>query len=359
MSIVSRSVRGSVERMEVYKVQPVEGIKLDANESPYGMPEDVKQALASWLLEEENLREYPDTDCLQLRARISSYYGLAPENVLPAVGSDQLIDLLGKTFLEEGDRILVPDPSFSMYAISAAVNHGKAVPFPLTADYEYDPGVILQKAAEVSPKIVYLCSPNNPTGGVIEEDDLRYLLENLSCVVVLDEAYGEFSGETHASWVKEFPNLAVLKTFSKAYGLAGLRVGYMLASEELTEALNKVRAPYHLNTFSQKAAVLLLGHPAIAAQVNEIAAERERLYAALAPYNGKKGFRVYPSRANYLYITTGGQEGGLPFETLSGAMKKAGVSLRIWPGGALRATVGTHEQNDVWLAVLTQLLEEE
>ncbi len=84
MSIVSRSVRGSVERMEVYKVQPVEGIKLDANESPYGMPEDVKQALASWLLEEENLREYPDTDCLQLRARISSYYGLAPENVLPA-----------------------------------------------------------------------------------------------------------------------------------------------------------------------------------------------------------------------------------------------------------------------------------
>ena len=346
MRTIEELVRPEVLRWENYQVQPVTGCKMDANESSFPLPESVLQAAIEWL-KHEDLRIYPDTDCLELRKAIAGRYGLSVHEIICTVGSDQLIDYLSKAFLSEGDRIVVPRPSFSMYALSAEINHGSAVPFELTEDLRYPVDQILEICRQNRPKILYLCNPNNPTGGVIPEEDLRRLIEGTDAIVALDEAYAEFAGFDHAEWTKEYPRLIVLKTFSKAYGLAGLRIGYGIAQAPLIRVLDKVRAPYNLGTFPQILAREALKCPEYAERIRITASERDRIYAALAPYAGRNGFMIYPSRANFLYMRTGSAG-------IEEYMLARGLSVRFYgdAAGTIRVTVGRPEQNDALIEAL-------
>ena len=355
MSRVEELARREIRRMENYRVQPVTGEKLDANESPFPLSDGLKARLADWLTKEEDLRVYPDTDCVELREALAEKYGVKKENLLCTVGSDQLIDFLNRAFLEEGDRVLVPEPSFSMYALSAVLNHGQAEAFSLGEDYAYPVEAILEQCRRVRPKILYLCTPNNPTGNRIPEADLRRLVKEAGCIVALDEAYGEFCKEDHTSWIREFPHMVILKTFSKAYGLAGIRAGYALGDPEIIEILDRVRPPYNLGTLSQKIALFALTQPEYKEQIEAICKERDRIYEALKIYNGKKGFYVYPSEANFLLIKFGRENPGQ-------ALLAAGLLVRAYGGKMsrfVRATVGRPDQNDRLIRRITRMIEED
>ena len=347
-------IRKDLRDMVNYQVQPVRGIKMDANESPFPMSRELRGEIAKWIQEEETLRFYPDTDCVELRRTIAETSGLSADQVLCGVGSDQIIDFLMKTFLEEGDTILVPEPSFSMYALSAKINHGKAVAFDLNAeDFSYPIDTILQLCRERKPKILFLCTPNNPTGSPLERCELERILEGVSCIVALDEAYGEFSGQNDLDLIETYPNLVSLRTFSKAFGLAGLRVGYALGSREMIQALDTVKAPYNLSTIAQLTAAKVLRRPEYKEHIAWILRERDRMYEQLRQLEGKQGFYCYPSSANYFFMRSN-------VENLGALLLERGLLVRAYTGSLksyIRASITTQEGNDLFLASLWEILE--
>ncbi len=349
---VRKWMRRDLQDLEVYQVQPVFGVKMDANESPFSLKREVREQLAQWILEEEDLQYYPDTDCIALRQRIAAYYGLCTEQVFCGVGSDQIIDCLSKAFLEEGDTILAPAPSFSMYGLTARINHGEAASFPLDENFEYDLSALMAAYEQKHPKLLYICSPNNPTGRLIKDSVLKQILDSVECIVVLDEAYGEFAGADHVGWLAEYPNLVILKTFSKSYGLAGLRVGYSLSSPEIREILDTVRAPYNLNTFSQMAACAILGRPEYEERARFLAEERARVYRGLKTLETVSDLKVYASDANFLFIDCG-------IEGVAERLKERGLLIRAYSGKMsqyIRMSVGTREENDRFLRAMQEIL---
>ena len=355
MSIVEELMREDVRRMELYQVQPVSGVKLDANESPFPMSKDFRTTIAQWILEEEDLRIYPDTDCTLLREAIADRWGLESGQVLCAVGSDQIIDYLNKAFLDTGDSIVVPAPSFSMYALSARINHAEAHAFALAEDFSYPVEDIVSLCRQLRPKILYLCTPNNPTGNRIPEEDLRRLIQEAGCIVACDEAYGEFSGEDHSTWLAEYPNLVILKTFSKAYALAGIRTGYALAQPELIQALDRVRAPYNLSTLSQLIARKALAQPEYEEEIRMIRRERDRIYGKLAPLNGRNGFWIYPSQANFFLMKFSGTDA-------AARLLGKGLLVRAYGGDMarfVRSSVGSREENDALIDAIVQIVKED
>ena len=316
-------------------------VVLDANESPWGLTESVRNDMLNWLTNEENLNRYPDTDCVELREALAKFWGegFSCENFVCGVGSDQLIEYITKALLMPSDVMVTMTPSFSMYKLTATLNHGQVAEFPLNADYTLDAKAFISFAKEKEAKMVILCTPNNPTGNSIAEADLLRIVEAMDCPVVIDEAYAEFGGRTMIPYVKEFENLLVLRTFSKAYGLAGARIGYTISQAELADALHIVRAPYNVPTISQKLAISVLQHAdeyqeRIAALQNGTSTMAEQLCEL-------DGIKVYPSDTNFLYMETE--------MNVSDNLERHGVRARVFRRGekeTIRLSCGTQAEND-------------
>lgn len=347
-------LRRDLLNWENYKVQPVLGRKMDANESPFALPQAVRKDLADWLLNEEDFNIYPDTDNTVLREAVSGYYGFDMDWITAGVGSDQLIDLLCKAFLEQDECIVVQSPSFSMYQTSAEINHGRAVSVPLLAeaDFRFSADDIIETVNKEKPKLLFICSPNNPTGCGIEKKELIRILEAVSCVVVLDEAYGEFSSSDTLDLIRDWPDLISLRTFSKAFGLAGLRVGYALAHPDMIKAIDTVRAPYNLNTFTQKAAAMVLGRPEYKERIEWIINERERVQEALAVLEGVQGFHLFPSQSNFLFLRS-------DVEELGAKLLEKGLLVRAYGGtmsSYIRVSISDKDSNDLFLQAIKEII---
>jgi histidinol-phosphate aminotransferase len=328
-------------------------IKMDANESPYDLPLRVREILADELLEGNSLNLYPDSDANKLREQIAEYLGLNMENILIGTGSDELIHIIIEAFVGKGERVLCPTPSFGMYKIFTRIAAGTPVEYALDGSFDTSADAILEAARKCSPKIIFICTPNNPTGNVLPSDDIIQILENFDGVVAVDEAYGEFADETMANQVKEFGNLVVLKTFSKAMGLAGLRIGYSAACKSLTDEIYMVKPPYNINSFSQRAAMLVLDEiDLMRERIRQIVAAREWLYNELKSLDG---ITVFPSRANFLLIKV--PNGRLIYERLL----KRGILVRHYIGhpvleNCLRITLGLDEDNKEFLQALKEAM---
>jgi len=322
---------------------------LDANENPVtphaGAP---------------RLNRYPEPQPAELVARLVTLYGVTPGRVLVTRGSDEGIDLLLRAFCAAGrDAILVTPPTYGMYAVSAGIQGARvvAVPLDLARDFALDAAAVLA-AATATPgvKLVFLCSPNNPTGQLLDREDVLRVTQALAgrAVVVVDEAYAEFAlFPSLAAELAAHPNLVVLRTLSKAYGLAGARVGVTLGDPALLAVLRKLLAPYPIPTPVLRAALEALGGGGITAaraSAQEIVNERSRLAVALAALPAVR--RVWPSDANFLLVQVADAAGALA------AARAAGV---IWRDrrqdvpDALRITVGTFAENDLTLQVLAAL----
>mgnify|MGYP000270516884 CR=1 FL=1 len=321
-------------------------IKLDANESPFDLPQSVRHKLANWLLEDPGLNLYPDTDSIELRNALAEHWGLDPLCFVIGTGSDQLIQVLIHLFVGKGDKVLCPEPSFSMYKLTTKIAGGIPVDFLLNREdnYSYSVDNLVEVVNREKIKLVFLCTPNNPTGGILPQKDIIRIIETCSnSVIVVDEAYAEFSEETAIPLVGKYQNLVVLRTFSKAYGLAGIRCGYSVSGKEMTDQINKIRPPYNISSLSQKVAKWILEEKReLNENIQVIVKEREYLADALSKI---PSVTVYPSEANFILIKVQDSH------SLNKKLMNKGVLVRAYGNtptleNCLRITVGTRPQND-------------
>ncbi len=282
-----------------YGRRPDEIVKLDANENPYGMSPLAKKALADL----EFAHIYPDPESRALRQSLSQFTGVPAEILLAGAGADELIDLLMRVLLEPGDRVLTCPPTFGMYGFDTRLNAGKLIEVPRKADFSIDLERVREVVHRQQPKLIFIANPNNPDGSLLSESELEALLD-LPALLVLDEAYIEFSASnlanvtTRIKAVTEYPNLVVLRTFSKWAGLAGLRVGYGAFPAWLVPTLWKAKQPYNVNVAASAAALASLADlETLQTNLTALITERQILYAALAsiPY-----LQPYPSQANFI-----------------------------------------------------------
>ena len=328
-------------------IPPEKIIRLNGNENPYGPSPAVAKALAEF----PNFNHYPDPEQRQLRQALSGYVGVDPERIIAGNGSDELIDMLFRMFIGPGDNIINLTPTFGMYSLGAEICGGQAVSVPRDAEFEIDlEGVKL--AITPRTKAIVVCSPNNPTGNMPREAEVRALLDT-GILVIVDEAYYEFSGQTLMPLLDEYPNLVVLRTFSKWAGLAGLRIGLGAMHPDLARTMMSVKPPYNVNLAAETALIASLEDmPALLERVNAIVAERERMYGLLSAIPTVK---PYPSRANFILCQLPEGSGQQVFEDLC----NRGIFLRHWNNPRLkdcvRTSVGFPEENDAVAAALTEL----
>ena len=357
----SRLIRPIIYRMEPYTpivpfdvlsaqlgIPEADLIKLDANENPYGPSPLVRRALA----EAPYLHSYPDPESRTLRRSLSRYVGLAPEYLLVGHGADELIDLVMRLFLEPGDKIINCPPTFGMYKFDAEVNDRQVVSIRRRADFSLDVAAIETAAQDPAVKLLFLAAPNNPDGSTIDKATLEKFL-NLPIVVILDEAYVEFTNHSFIARVPDYPNLIVLRTFSKWAGLAGLRVGYGAFPLDIIAHLWKIKQPYNVNLAGQLAALASLEDvDYLLANVAKIIAGRRQLQAGL---NQIAWLRPYPSQTNFVLCRVIDRDAA----QVKAVLAQQGILVRYYNSSGLedhlRFSVGTPTQIDRLLEALTSL----
>ena len=331
-------------------------VKINQNENPYDLPETLKRRV----LERALLRpwsRYPDFDPRELLEKLAAFSGWRADGILAGNGSNELIEALLLVTVGAGTRVVIPEPTFTLYALLTTILGGEPVRVRLTPELEYDAEAIARARRQAGAAVTVVCSPNNPTGGVLGTADVRRLCEDGDGLVVVDEAYHEFAGQSVVPLLGQHPNLVVLRTFSKAMGMAGLRVGYLLASPELVSEINKARLPYNLNFLSQAAALTAIdAYPELAGTVGRLVEERDRLIARLRDV---PGLRPHPSRANFFLLELLDADPKAVFEGLY----RRGVLVRdvtSYPmlSRCLRISVGSPEENETFLHALGAALGE-
>ena len=352
------AVKAAVRSLTAYTLaaRPAE-VKLNQNENPYDFPEALKRRVLDAALSRPWSR-YPEFDPRELVEALARSAGWSADGVLAGNGSNELIQALFLVTVGPGTRVMVPEPTFSLYALLTRILGGETVVAALGKDLEYQPPALCEIARELSPTLTVVCSPNNPTGSALAVEDVGALCEAAAGLVVVDEAYHEFSGRSVVPLLARHPNLVVLRTFSKAMAMAGLRVGYLLADPALVREVNKARLPYNLNFLSQAAALAALEDPApLRASVERIVAARAELFRRLAHV---PGVRPYPSQANFILFELEDADPKAVFESVyrRGVLVRD-VSAHPRLSRCLRVSVGSDEENEAFLTALRHALEEQ
>ncbi|PYG88136.1 histidinol-phosphate aminotransferase [Ruminiclostridium sufflavum DSM 19573] len=354
--MIEKLIRSEIRSFIPYNAnqQPYK-IKLDANESPFNLPLKVREKLSAFILENPQLNLYPDTDSIQLRQALAEHWDADEQGIIAGTGSDQLIQLISNVFVGTGDKVIYPVPSFGMYRDSCVIAGGVPVQYLLNPNkkFEYSKETIIEGYEKEQPKIIYICNPNNPTGNIMSREDIMEVARHCrNSVIVVDEAYAEFCDVTVIPYVKEYENLLVLRTFSKAYGLAGIRCGYSISCRKLADAINLARPPYNISSLSQYTAQLVLSEKEeIRENIAYLIAQRERMKGELA---GIKGIEVYNSYANFILVKA---------DNCSEVYKRLcekGIFVRAFGhasllAGCMRISVGTYEQNTIFLDELSTI----
>jgi histidinol-phosphate aminotransferase len=362
MSGVNRFLRPDIARLGAYTpIEPVEElgrsygispenlIKLDGNENLYGCAPGVRQALASY----PYYHIYPDPEQRELRRLMSKYTGADYESIVLGAGSDELIDLVLRLTIEPGNKVINCPPTFGMYPFCTEVCGGKVVTVKRDKDFDI-PLDQVKAAIDKDTKVIFIASPNNPSANLTPEDVILDLVKS-DIIVVVDEAYYEFSGVTVAPLVSRYDNLIVLRTFSKWAGLAGLRVGYGIMSPELVRYSIKIKQPYNINAAAQVAVrQSMIDLDYMKDTIRRIIEERERLMAKLTEL---KFLRPYPSRSNFILCAV---DGGRARELHEG-LRHRGIFIRYFDTPLLknyfRISVGKPEHTDALIKALKELWE--
>ena len=341
------------ETAREYGLDPARIVKLASNENPLGMSPKAKNAAMQALV---NGTRYPDGAAQVVREAAAVFAGVSPDEVIVGNGSDEILGLIARTVLAPGDRCVYSQYSFSVYELSAQECAAQCVEVP-AKDFHVDLDGLLA-ATDVNTRLIYITNPNNPTGLPLEPAALFNFLERVpeKCVVVLDEAYTDFMDEKlrtdSFAWVKKFPNLLVTRTFSKAYGLAGLRAGFGVANKELIEMMNRIRPPFNMNSAAQAAAVAALEDQAFLKTVVD-SNTKER--ARLAAFFDELGLDQLPSQANFIMVRVGPKAA-----EINEAMLSRGVILRPLKSYGLpeymRISVGSREENDIFMKAFREAL---
>lgn len=305
---------------------------LDANENAYGSPL------------ETNYNRYPDPLQFKVKTKITAIKGVPPRNIFLGNGSDEAIDILFRSFCRPGvDNVILVPPTYGMYQVSANINDVAVQNVPLTAEYQLNMEGIAE-AINPNTKLIFVCSPNNPTGNSMNREDVETLLANFNGVVVVDEAYINYSRQkSFIQELTEYGNLVVLQTLSKAWGLAGLRIGMAFASEEIIEVFNRVKPPYNINEASQKLALQALDNIEQVNQwIKETLSERDKLVLGLK--NLSFVVDIFPSDANFILVKTASPKAVYQFLVEKGIIVRDRSKVELCEG-CLRITIGTPAEN--------------
>ena len=313
-------------------------IFLDANENPY----------------ENGVNRYPDPQQASVKSVLAQQNRVGKNQILLGNGSDEVLDLLFRAFCEPKiDNVITLTPTYGMYGVLANLNAVENREVLLSNDFQPQLESIM-KMVDNYTKMIFLCSPNNPTGNSFSEDSVQYLLDNFNGLVVIDEAYIDFSDK--ASWIQkinEYPNLIITQTLSKAYGLAGIRLGICYASAEIIAVLNKIKPPYNVNELTQKRALERLGNPIqIKEEINSIIAQREQLLKVLSEV--KFVSKIYPTEANFILIKVDNANQRY-YELIAKGIVIRNRTTQPLCENTLRLTIGTEEENQKLIAALKSL----
>lgn len=339
---IKKLIKPSIRALRPYEAKEVPcSVKLDANESPYGFEDYIKD------LKGIKTNRYPDPEARELRKVVAKRWGISLDNILHGNGSDELIHYIVTTF---GGPVLYPVPTFSMYGIISKALGEKTVEVPLTEKFDIDLSRTFKRIKEKKPRLIFLSSPNNPTGNCFSSEAILKIIEDSKAIVVVDEAYQPFASKKgFLPLLKDYRNLLIMRTLSKI-GLAALRVGFLIGRQEIINEINKVRLPFNVNSYSQAIALRILKEEGLIDEaIKKIVSERERLFSALSLI---KGVKLYPSEANFILFRV-----NYP-EKVYRALLKRGILIRNLDSqvkGCLRVTVGTERENTLFLNALQDI----
>ncbi len=352
------TIKLPVRGLRAYTLSPDRAaVKINQNENPWDAPQGLKEESLRRLRAREWSR-YPDFVPQSLHEKLARFAGWTPDGVIAGNGSNELIQALLMVTIGEGRRVLICEPTFALYRQVATVLGGEVISVPLTSALTYDPDALLHAIKRDEPDVTIICSPNNPTGCVMSDDELSRLLEATNGIIAVDEAYFEFAGHTVVPLLEAHKNLVVFRTFSKAMAMAALRVGYLLAAPELAREIGKAVLPYNLNAVSQTIAetAVEMYDETLLPLVQKIINERQRLLGELGNI---EGLTVVPSQANFMLLRFSNVEPPRVFkELLQRDILVRDVSSYPMLDDCLRISVGTPEENDKLLAALREIVRE-
>lgn len=323
--------------------------KLASNENPLGCSPKVNKAISKYM---DTMSIYPDGNATLLKEKISSFTGIPTSRILPSSGLDEMIDQVAKTFINKGDEVIMADTTFIRYKDTAQMMGGIPITVPLKKDFTFDLGGMLNKINQKT-KLIWICNPNNPTGTMITQKDLLQFVKKVpkDVIIIYDEAYREFA--THKDFpynsielLSHYENVMIMRTFSKAYGLAAFRVAYSMASETIIENLNKVRPAFNVSTFAQVAAIAALDDQEFVEKTIENNNKgREYLYEEFDKIN----LSYIPTQTNHIWVDVE-KDGQEVFKNL----QKKGVIIRPMQGTNIRVSIGLPEENEFFIQCLKQ-----
>lgn len=342
-------LRSTVRDLELYYNPKIKAIRMDTSVNVVGPNPAVKNVLESCMNMEVN--QYPSPYSDNLRRALAEKYNLEEDNFVVGNGSDELLDVSFKSFLESGDTVVAPHPSYVLHSFFVKINGGKFETVDLLPGFQLDVDGMLEKKS----KMIILCTPNNPTSNCFKKEDVKRLIEEYEGPIIVDEAYAEYSSEGFIPYINEFDNLIVTRTFSKAYGLAGMRVGYLAANKKLATMMQKVKIPYSLNKISEAVAVAALQNTEYLKTGQRIVNEqREKLSKGLS----ELGFEVFPSEGNFIMFRV-----NVPSDEFVSRLAAKGILIRDFGKrrmleNCVRTTIGTEELNKLLLDKIKEVNEE-
>jgi histidinol-phosphate aminotransferase len=345
--------------MGAYTLRPYEPrIKLNQNESPYDVPGALKERIARRLVERPWNR-YPPFVARELTDAAAEYTGWPAAGVLVGNGSNELIQALLAVTVGEGVAVVIPEPTFTLYRLMTTVNGGTAVSVPMDAALAFDVDGIVAAARAADAAVVVLCTPNNPTGSALDADEILRIHDETDAIVVVDQAYVEFGGADAIPLLHGRPRLVVLRTFSKAMAMAGLRAGYLLADPALATEIAKAKLPYNMNFITEVAAAAVLREPALLEP--SIAAIRHQRDALVAGLRGIRGLDVFESAANFVLFRVEPAASVTHTALFERLLAEHGILVRDVSGypmldGCLRVNAGTPEETDAFLDAVAHIL---
>lgn len=352
LALIKRTVR---EQRAYTLTSPVARRKLNQNESPFDFPAELKREVLDQVVGQQWQR-YPEFVPEDLQAALAAHYGWVPDGVLVGNGSNELIQATLAVTLGAGDSVVAPSPTFSLYRLLTGVLGGRYVPVPLGDEFAYDVDRVIESAQREQARVIMLNSPNNPTGSALPEGSVERILEETEALVVCDEAYQDFGGPTALHLLARFSRIVVLRTFSKAMGLAGLRFGLALAHPAVAREIAKGKLPYNVNVITLAAARVALRHASmLTARTREVIAIRERFLTGLRRV---RGVSAYPTAANFVLIRCEALPATEIFHRL---YQEYGILVRDVSGSpelaeCLRISIGTDEDMDAVSDALEQML---
>lgn len=354
MTDTLKNIKDAVREITAYTLYPYRAsIKVNQNENPFDMPDEIKQEVIR-VLETRAWARYPDFVPSELLETLAEFAGWVPEGTLAGNGSNELIQAVLAVTVAPRVKVVIPEPTFTLYRQVVTIFGGDVVSVPLRRDLTFNVEAIAAAAQTSGARVVILCSPNNPTGSRVADEELIEFANGFDGLVVVDEAYHEFERHSVVPLLKKLPNLIVLRTFSKAMAMAGLRVGYMLASPDLTREVHKATLPYNLNFISSTVAQIACKRfDLLKPRIDTIISERGRLFDAIATIPGLK---PAPSEANFFVVETEMEPARLFQALLERDILARDVSRYPMLANYIRISVGSPEENDRVIAALKEIM---